>query len=341
MRAIVYDEPGRPSLRDVPVPVPGPRDVVVDVALAGVCGTDLHVREGGFGARFPLTPGHEITGTVAATGHQVAGLVVGEAVVVSSNIACGWCPHCRQGRALLCERLESVGITRPGGFAEQVVVPFEHVLPVAGLPHEVAVLVEPTACAVHGLEVAAVRPGSSALVLGAGPTGLLLAQLLAHGGAASVTVAASTAFKLERASALGVDETLLMDRGDLPASVAALMARRPDGYDVVVEATGSAAVGQACVPLTRSGGTVVVYGVASPDERWSVSPFELFSREITVRGSFAQIDAFPAAIAALASGRVRTDGLVTHRFALAEHADALEALRHDPAAHEVVIDPRA
>ena len=262
-------------------------------------------------------------------------------MTVNSNIACGWCPQCRRGRPLLCERLEAVGITRPGGFAEQVAVPFERVLPVAGLPHEAAVLVEPTACAVHGLEVAAVRPGSSALVLGAGPTGLLLAQLLARGGAASVTVAASTAFKLERAEALGVDDTLLMDRGDLPSSVAALRARRPDGYDVVVEATGATDVGQVCVPLTRSGGTVVVYGVTDPDERWSVSPFELFSREITVRGSFAQIDAFPAAIAALASGRVRTDGLITHRFALADHADALEALRSDPTAHKVVIDPCA
>ena len=110
-----------------------------------------------------------------------------------------------------------------------------------------------------------------------------------------------------------------------------------DGYDVVVEATGVTAVGNICLPLTRNGGTVLVYGVTRPVERLSVSPFEIFRREITIKGSYAEMTSFGAAIAALRTGRVRTDGIISHRFSLDEYGEALETLGSDPAAHKVVI----
>jgi D-arabinitol dehydrogenase (NADP+) len=101
---------------------------------------------------------------------------------------------------------------------------------------------------------------------------------------------------------------------------------------VVVEATGRTAVGNICLPLTRNGGTVLVYGVTRPDERLSVSPFEMFRREITIKGSFAEMTSFGAAIAALRTGRVRTDGIISHRFSLDEYGKALDTLASDPAA---------
>jgi D-arabinitol dehydrogenase (NADP+) len=339
MRAVLYDAPRSFEVRDVPIPEPGPRDVLIKVLQAGICGTDLHIHEGQFFAAFPLVPGHELVGTVEAVGSDVVGVEVGTKVTVNPNVNCGWCQYCREGRTLLCENLKGLGTNWPGAFAEYLTAPFEFVYSVEGLDPDTSVFTEPTSCAVHGLETLAVRPGSSALVFGAGPTGLLLAQLLKHGGAASVTVAASTAFKLERAEALGVDATLLMDRADLPASVRALRDMAPSGFDVVVEATGSTAVGEQCVPLTRSGGTVLVYGVTGPDERLSISPYDVFRREITVTGSFAEIDAFPAAIAAMRTGRVRTDGLITHRFKLEEYGQALEALRTDKSVHKIVLAP--
>src|SRR5580692_635284 len=180
-------------------------------------------------------------------------------------------------------------------------------------------------------------PGSSALVFGAGPTGLLLAQLIARGGAADVTVAASSAFKLSRAQELGIDQTFLMDRADLAGDAAALLAAS-GGFDAVVDATGSAAVSEQCVPLTRSGGTVMFYGVTEPEDRVRVSPYDVFRREITIKGSFAEIDSFPAAIAALRTGRARTAGLITHRFKLDEYPGALEALRSDRTVHKIIID---
>jgi D-arabinitol dehydrogenase (NADP+) len=189
----------------------------------------------------------------------------------------------------------------------------------------------------HGVETLSPRPGSSALIFGAGPTGLLLSQLIARGGAVSVTVAASSAFKLKRAEALGIDTTFLMDRGDLAGDAAKLM-KASGGFDLVVDATGAAAVSEQCVPLTRSGGTVMFYGVTEPEDLVRVSPYDVFRREITIKGSFAEIDSFPAAIAALRTGRARTEGLITHRFALDDYPEALDALRGDRTVHKIIID---
>jgi D-arabinitol dehydrogenase (NADP+) len=188
------------------------------------------------------------------------------------------------------------------------------------------------------VETLKLRPGASVLVFGAGPTGLLLAQLIASGGAASVTVAAPTQFKLDRAAALGVDRTVKIQRGDAEANVATVLeASGGEGYDVVVEATGSPEVGDICVPLTRNGGTVLIYGVTRADEVMKIHPFDVFRREITIKGSFAEMTSFGAAIAALRTGRARTDGIITHRFALDDYGKALDTLATDPAAHKVVI----
>jgi D-arabinitol dehydrogenase (NADP+) len=192
----------------------------------------------------------------------------------------------------------------------------------------------------HGLETVNPRPGCSALVFGAGPTGLLLAQLLASGGAASVTVAAPSQFKLDRATALGLDKQVRITRHDPAGNLSTLLdASGGAGYDVVVEATGATAIGNICVPLTRNGGTVLIYGVTRADELVEFHPFDVFRREITIKGSFAEMTSFAAAISALRTGRARTDGIITHRFSLDEYGKALDTLASDPSAHKVVIGP--
>jgi D-arabinitol dehydrogenase (NADP+) len=212
------------------------------------------------------------------------------------------------------------------------------VFSVQGLPLDTAVFTEPAACAMHGLETLNLRPGSSALVFGAGPTGLLLGQLIASGGASSVTVAAPTQFKLDRASALGASQTVLITRDDPQGNLQKVRAASGgDGYDVVVEATGATGIGDICVPLTRNGGTVLIYGVTRGDEVVRFHPFDVFRREITIKGSFAEMTSFGAAIAALRGGRARTDGIITHRFPLDQYGKALDALANDRTAHKIVL----
>lgn len=340
MRAVVYDAPRSLSVRDVPRPSAGPGEVVVDVDLAGVCGTDHHLHEGGFFATFPLTPGHESTGTVREVGAGVEHLVTGQRVAVDNASACGRCTECSRGNHLFCTEFRSLGVNAPGGFAQSLVSPAHKVYPAADLPADVAVFAEPLACAVHGMDVLALRPGADVLMIGAGTTGLLLAQLLLHGGAGRVTVAAPTAFKLELARSYGVDRVVQVTR-EAQESARTLAALQPGGFDVTVDVTGAAAVVQTLPGLTATNGTVFVYGMCDEDARVAWSPYDIFRRQLTVKGSFAQVDCLDRSLALLRSGRVRTDGLITHRFPLSRYGDALHALRHDPTSLKVVIEPQA
>ena len=339
MKAVLYDAPRSYSVADVPMPEAAAGEVRIKVDQVGICGTDLHIHEGDFNAVFPLIPGHELVGVVDQLGEGVTRFRLGEQVTVNPNVHCGLCQYCLAGRLILCENLKGYGSNFPGFFAEYVTVPERLVFSVEGLARDTAVFAEPASCAMHGVETLQIRPGSSALVFGSGPTGLLLAQLIAHGGASSVTVAAPSAFKLETAEALGVDRTVQIDRRDAEANVRRLREQSPrgDGYDIVVEATGSTEVGDICVPLTRNGGTVLIYGVTRNEDLVRFHPFDVFRREVTIKGSFAEITSFAAAIDAMRNGRIRTDGMITHRFGLDDYAKALDALANDPTAHKVVL----
>ncbi|HJQ89091.1 MAG TPA: zinc-dependent alcohol dehydrogenase family protein [Propionibacteriaceae bacterium] len=342
MKAVRYQAPGDFAVTDVPMPPVGPLDVLIKVHQSGICGTDVHLHHGTYIGVYPLTPGHETIGEIEEVGTEVTRFQPGQRVTVNPNIYCGQCEYCLAGQLVRCANTEGMGVHRPGFFAEYASADHRQVFSVDGLESDTAVFAEPTACAMHGLETLGQRPGGSALVIGAGPTGLLLAQLIGSGGATSVTVGDIVPFKLETAAGLGVDSTVSMTK-DPAQNIDRLRAASPtgDGYDVVVEATGTTAVGNICVPLTRNGGTVLVYGVTRPDERLSISPFELFRREITIKGSYAEMTSFAAAISALRTGRARTDGIISHKFPLDDYDKALEALASDPTAHKVVVDLRS
>ncbi|MGC0363476.1 D-arabinitol dehydrogenase (NADP+) [Rhodococcus sp. 27YEA15] len=327
MTAVVYDEPGTFEIREIPVPTPGPGEVLVKVLAAGVCGTDLHLHAGEFGPTYPLIPGHEIAGEIAAIGPDVTDPAVGTRVVVDNTASCGRCEECRRARPAFCTSLVAQGVNAPGGFSEYVITSANRCFVADDLDPEVAVLTEPVACVVHGLDVLDLQPGAHVLLFGAGPTGLLLTELLRNCGAGSLTVAAPTQSKLDLASARGADNVVQIDRGDMSAALDTLRAIRPQGFDVVIDATGSVNVLAETVDLTRTGGTVFVYGMAAEAAKWPISPYEIFRRELTVKGSFAQQFSFDRAISALRSGRVSADGLVTHRFPLHRYAEALDAVR--------------
>ena len=211
MHAVVYSSAETFAIQDIPMPEPEPGEVRIRCLQMGFCGTDLHLHHGGFGARFPLTPGHEVVGVVDATGPGVTEFAVGEQVSVNPNVYCGRCAYCRSGHLGRCIDNQAFGVNRPGFFAEYAVAPAVQVFSVDGLDLDTAVFTEPASCAMHGLETLRPRPGSSALVFGAGPTGLLLAQLLATGGVAHLTVADPAPEKLDRATALGIDQTVPID----------------------------------------------------------------------------------------------------------------------------------
>jgi D-arabinitol dehydrogenase (NADP+) len=339
MKAAVYDGPRDFTIRTVGDPEPGPGEVVLRTLMTGVCGTDLHIHDGGFFSAYPLIPGHEIVGEVESIGEGVHDLAVGDVVAADNTDLCGFCYHCRRDEPLFCKNFRSLGVNAPGGFAERVLVSAAKCFPAGDLPLEVAVMTEPAACAVHGMDVLDLRPGSDVAVFGAGPTGLILSQLILHGGAARVVVAAPTPFKLELARGYGIDETVLVEREAPDAAVARLRDMAPEGFDVVVDATGATSIVERCLPLTKTGGTFLVYGMADEEARVPFSPYDIFKRELTIKGSFAQTHCFDRALAYLRTGRVQTEGIVTNTFALDDFGDALEALRSDPACLKAAIVP--
>ena len=211
---------------------------------------------------------------------------------------------------------------------------------VDGLPADTAVFAEPAACAMHGardpagpprLERAGlrIRPDRAP----ARPAHRLRRRVVRHRRGAR---ASSSSRRPRRSASTGPCRST----GATPtANLAPLREQSPrgDGFDIVVEATGSTGVGDICVPLTRNGGTVLVYGVTRDEDTRQFHPFDVFRREITIKGSFAEITSFGAAIEALRNGRVRTDGMITHRFGLDDYGKALDALANDPTAHKVVL----
>ena len=326
MKAVVYDEPRKFEVREVAVPEPGAGEVLIRILVAGICGTDLHLHAGEFGPSYPLTPGHEFVGEVVSVGTGVAEDMIGRRFVVDNTGSCGHCLECRRARPAYCRNLVAQGVNAPGGFAEYVVTSSGRCFAIDDLDAETAVFTEPVACVVHGLDVLGLRPGSNVLLFGAGPTGLILSQLLAGSGATELTVAAPTQAKLDLARARGADRTVLLDRHNTAASFEELRQAAPDGFDVVIDATGALVLLAQTLALTRTGGTVFVYGMTPQTAVWPIAPYDIFRRELTIKGSFAQQFSFDRALSALRSGRVKTQGMVSRRFTLDAYGEALGAV---------------
>jgi D-arabinitol dehydrogenase (NADP+) len=324
MKAIVYDAPRQFKYKDVPEPKIESDDVLVRIDACGLCGTDLHIHEGEFAPRFPLIPGHEFTGELIGLGSDVKDLQEGQRVVGNSNESCGKCFYCLRGDFLLCLDLRAYGVTQDGGFAQYLRIKADRIFPIGNLSPREAVMVEPTSCAVHGMEVLAMKPGSDVLLFGAGPTGQVLAQLLKLNGAGRLVIAAPPGPKLELAGRLAADEIVEIDRKNPDKHRNRLRELNPTGFDYIVEATGSAAVCEDALQFVRRGGTLLVYGVYPEKDMVRFNPFDLFRREITIKGSFAQIDAFPRALAYLESGKIKVNEIVTDEYALEDWPKVLE-----------------
>jgi D-arabinitol dehydrogenase (NADP+) len=324
MKAIVYNAPRQFEYKEVPEPEIQSDDVLVHIDACGLCGTDLHIHEGEFAPNFPLIPGHEFTGEIVALGASVKGLREKQRVVGNSNESCGKCFYCMRGDFLLCLNLRAYGVTQDGGFAQYLRIKADRIFPIGNLTSREAVMVEPSACAVHGMEVLAMKPGSDVLLFGAGPTGQVLAQLLKLNGAGRLVVAAPPGPKLDLAGRLAADEIVPIDRKNPDKHRNRLRELNPTGFDYIVEATGSAFVCEDALQFVRRGGTLLVYGVYPETETVRFNPFDLFRREITIKGSFAQIDAFPRALAYLESGKIKVNEIVTDEFALEDWPKVLE-----------------
>jgi 2-desacetyl-2-hydroxyethyl bacteriochlorophyllide A dehydrogenase len=289
------------------------------VAGCGICGTDLHLLDGELPYRpYPVIPGHEFAGTVVATGPGVTEFAAGDRVAADPNLSCGECHQCRIGHENLCARYDALGVTVDGACAEYVTVPVGKCfrLPDA-VPLEHAPLIEPLSCAVHGFDLLPGRVGEHYLIYGAGTMGLLMTQLAARAGAATVSVVDLNADRLTVASRLGAAHT----------AVHADLFDRPEGWEVVIDCTGAVRAIEDGLTRVRPGGTFELFGVAPAGATATFSPFRIYRDEIRIVGSMAVLHSFGRAVDLLAAGAIDAGTMISHRFPLDAYTDAVDAFR--------------
>jgi (R,R)-butanediol dehydrogenase/meso-butanediol dehydrogenase/diacetyl reductase len=283
-------------IEEVPDPgAPGDGAVRVRVLAAGICGSDLHnFRTGQWFARLPVTPGHELAGTVEALGPGVEGFVAGDLVVADSRMPCGTCEACRAGRANLCAHLGYVGEVCEGGFAESVILPARSLLRVdPAVPPGVAALSEPLGVALHVRRRLDPAPDAPILVVGCGPIGGLAALVLTEAGFGPVLVADRNAARLKLVADVARAVPVALDRDAIEAATGGR------GVRFAVEATGSTAALSALLGLVANGARLALVGIFHG--KLELDPNLIVEREIDLRGCAVFADEQAAAVALLPS----------------------------------------
>ncbi|WP_061931436.1 zinc-dependent alcohol dehydrogenase family protein [Aureimonas sp. AU22] len=333
MQAIRLEGVGQLALREVKKPVPGVGELLVRVEACGICGTDRHLLRGEFPSRPPVTLGHEFAGIVEAIGEGVSGFTPGMTVTGDPNIACGRCPECHRGRVNLCRNLQAIGIHRDGGFADYVVLPERqaHRLP-DGLDPVHGAFAEPLACCLHGMDVAAVRPGETVVVLGGGLIGLLVVQLARLAGAARVVLVTRSAGKRELGQRLGATDAVDAGAGAVVERLVGEGGLLPGGADLVVEAAGVRETVTQAPRIAARGGRVLLLGVLPQGETIEIEPFDLLFREIQFLTAFVNPFTHARAAEMIASGTIAVEPLVSRRIGFAA---GVEAIAGEPPGGEI------
>lgn len=321
MKAAVLHAPRDLRVESAPAPDPGADEVLVRVAVAGLCGTDYRMWTGDRPVGYPRIMGHELVGRVEAVGSGVSRVEPGDRVVVEPNYSCGHCPLCREGNRNLCRARTAVGIDVDGGFAELVRVPQRCCWPAPpGVADEELLLTEPLAVVVRAAARGAPQPGETAAVVGAGTLGLLALQVLRAAGLRVLAVSRSSR-RFGLARELGAEATHCLVEGALDQAACRFSGR--EGVDLVVETAGTAEAVNQALEAVRPGGRVVLTGL--PHEPTPVRFFSVVRREVTIRGSMIYQDEFGRALGLLVAGAVRARPLLTHRFALERIREAFAA----------------
>ncbi|MFP4563916.1 MAG: zinc-dependent alcohol dehydrogenase [Spirochaetia bacterium] len=338
MKAAVTTGFGTIEYKDVPVPEISDDEALIKVECSGVCGTDLHVFQGHHpAARPPVIMGHEFSGTVAETGSKnPAGLETGERVAVQPFYSCGVCELCITGRENVCPDLKIFGIHVDGSFAEYVKAPIKRVYRIPeDLDFDIAALIEPFAVALHDVRSSGFTVGNSALVIGGGPIGLLIAKIAELNGASDILVTELNPFR----------KKLLIDSGFTvldPTETDVLEEVRDRtgglGYDKVFEVSGTRSGTDLMLDAVKTGGSGVIVGI--PTDAYPVDTGAVFKREITLRGVriHSQIN-YKDAVTLTGKREVRDTlkSLISREYSLADLAAALDLSMNSSQIAKIII----
>jgi L-iditol 2-dehydrogenase len=330
MKAFLFYAPGDIRYGETARPKAGPGEVLVEIKAALTCGTDLKTYRRGHPVLIKETPsvfGHEWAGIVAELGAGVEGFELGERVVAPNSAPCGRCYYCQRERPSLCEDLQLLN----GAYAEYISVPARIVQKnLLHIPENVtfrqAPVIEPLACALHGLERCNVQLGDTVCIIGHGPIGLMLTRLAKLKGA-RVIVVGRNPFKLKKAQQFGADEVVDITTVTDPVDAVRGLTPEGRGADVAIEAVGSPETWEQAIDVTRPGGLVNLFGGCKSGTRFSVDTRRPHYDELAIIGVFHHTPRHVrTALSLVASGQIDADALIPHEMPLERLKEAFQLM---------------
>jgi threonine 3-dehydrogenase len=326
----LYKPAASPGLElvDRPDPTGGPGDVTVRVLRTGICGTDLHIESwdawaaGAINA--PLIPGHEFSGEVVAVGPAVRDVAVGDLVSGEGHIVCGTCRNCRAGRRHLCIRTSGVGVNRDGAFAEYVVLPESNVwVHHDKIDPDLGAIFDPFGNAVH-TALSFPLVGEDVLITGAGPIGLMAAEVARHVGARFVVITDVSPYRLELARHMGADLALDVSRERIADAQRHL--GMVEGFDVALEMSGHPSALPDVIANLNHGGRIAMLGL--PSAPIEIDWARVVTHMLTIKGIYGRemFETWYAMSAMLRSG-LDISSVITHRFPATDFAEAFATAR--------------
>ena len=328
MKALVKAAPEQGLwLQMVPVPEPGPNEVLIKVRKSAICGTDVHIWNWDeWSAKtvpVPMVVGHEFCGQIVDCGPGAQKYKIGTRVSAEGHVVCGTCRNCRAGRGQLCRNTEGIGVNRPGSFAEYVCLPEHNVVPIPeDIPDEIAALFDPLGNAVH-TALSFDLVGEDVLVTGAGPIGIMGALVAQKVGARKVVITDINPYRLQLAKQMGVQyvvdvsKTSLRDvMGDIGMS---------EGFDVGLEMSGAAPAMRQMIERMNNGGKLALLGIAPTEFAvdWNTVIFNM----LEIKGIYGRemFETWYKMIALVQSG-LDISGLITHRISIEDYRDGFAAM---------------
>ena len=329
MKALVKSksEPGL-WLEDVPEPIPGINDVLIQVRRAGICGTDLHIYNWDEWAQktipVPIVIGHEFAGEIVEVGSNVSDFHPGDIVSGEGHVVCGRCRNCLAGRRHLCAHTMGVGVNRPGAFAEYISVPMTNVWRHReSIDLDVAAIFDPLGNAVHTALSFPVL-GEDVLITGAGPIGIMSAAVVRHAAARFVVITDKNPYRLELARKMGV--TRAVDTAETPLDQLQKELGMQEGFDVGLEMSGNASAFREMIANMSHGSKIAMLGIPSKDMTidWNAVVFNM----LTIKGIYGRemYETWYKMTVMIESG-LDISGVITHRFPYAEFGRAFEVVR--------------
>jgi len=334
MLAAVFEDIGKLKVKSVPTPkISKDTDILLKVEAVSICGSDLKILEvpPAHPARRGVIMGHEYVGRIREVGKAVTNFKKNDLVVVEPNIPCMKCRYCKENMTHMCDSIETLGETLDGGFAEYNIAPSKqlHLLP-PDIPIKDAVLIEPLSCVVGALEKVIVRPSDIAVVQGAGPLGLLFAQMLVSSGA-KVIVSELSPMRRRYAELCGVETVVDPFNEDIFLVVKKYS---PIGADLIIDAVGSLL--SKSIPLLRRCGTLLLFGI-NDQAKSTVRQFEITRNNLRIFGSFIGSGVFPKAIQLIYDRKIDSGKLITTELPLNKINEGIELLRRQEAVKVLIL----